>query len=178
MNLVARSIGRTARGVKAIELADGDRVVGAVAIEKDDDRKIITITENGFGKRTDPTEFPRHNRGGKGVICHKLADKTGALVGIAAVNDTDDIMLITDSGTIIRTRVSEIPVYNSRSTSGVIVMRLDGDTKISGFATLNSDGKSDDEEGAEFEESIETEAAENGQSDTASSEDDNGNEEQ
>ena len=142
--LGARSLGRTARGVKAIDLAEGDCVVGAVAIAKDDTRKIITITENGFGKRTDPEEFPRHNRGGKGVICHKLADKTGALVGISAVDDGDDIMLITDSGTIIRTRVSEIPVYNSRSTSGVIVMRLDDDTKISGFATLAADDKDED----------------------------------
>ena len=149
----ARSLGRTARGVKAIELADDDFVVGAVAITPEDNRKIITLTENGFGKRADCSAFPKHNRGGKGVICHKLWDKTGSLVGIAAVNEDEDIMLITNTGTIIRTRVAEIPVYNSRSTGGVIVMRLADDMKITGFAAI----KESKEENSEAEDAETTE---------------------
>jgi DNA gyrase, A subunit len=130
-----RAIGRTGRGVKAIELDDEDYVVGAASTAKDDTRKILTITENGFGKRAEKDDFPIRNRGGKGVICHRLSDKTGKLSGIAAVCEEDDIMLITDSGTIIRTRVSEIPVYN-RTAGGVIVMRLGEDTKIVSFTPV------------------------------------------
>lgn len=140
----ARAIGRTARGVKAIELADGDYVVGAASTAKDDTRKILTITENGFGKRVDKEDFPIHNRGGKGVICHRLNEKTGKLTGIAAVEDADDIMLITDGGTIIRTRVLEIPIY-SRAAGGVIVMRLADDTKIVSFTAVKREEELDEE---------------------------------
>ena len=124
-------------------------MVGAVAIVPEDTRKIITLTENGFGKRADCDAFPKHNRGGKGVICHKLWDKTGSLVGIAAVNEDEDVMLITNTGTIIRTRVAEIPVYNSRSTGGVIIMRLADDMKITGFAVIKE--AKEDEADAEGE---------------------------
>ena len=84
----------------------------------------MTVTEKGFGKRTDFEDFRlMKNRGGYGVVCHNVSDRTGRLAGIASASDEDDLMLITDSGTIIRTPVKDIPVY-SRSAAGVIVMRM------------------------------------------------------
>ena len=133
-------MGRTARGVRGIKLEESDYVVGCTLVE--DDKHIITITENGFGKRSEFADFAVRNRGGKGVTCHNLTEKTGDLCGVATVDPTDDIMLITDDGTIIRTSVSEIPVYG-RTASGVIVMRLSENSRIVNFAKV---AKSEDEE--------------------------------
>ena len=126
----ARTMGRTARGVIGIRLREGDYVCGVVAV--DDTKKLVTVTEKGFGKRTDFDDFRlMKNRGGFGVVCHNVSDRTGRLAGIAAASDDDDLMLITDSGTIIRTPVKDIPVY-SRSAAGVIVMRMaDGQSLVS-----------------------------------------------
>jgi len=129
----ARVMGRTARGVRGIRLEDGDFVIGCTLA--DETKTLLTVTEKGFGKRTSFDEYAVHNRGGKGVTCHKLTDKTGILAGIAAVDVEDDIMLITDDGTIIRMAVSEIPVYG-RAAGGVIVMRLDAERKIVNFARV------------------------------------------
>ncbi len=129
----ARPMGRGARGVRGIRLEDGDEVVGAVLVE--DDKKLITITENGFGKRSDFDEFACHNRGGKGVCCHNITDKTGPLASIASVSEDDDIMLMTDSGTMIRMTVGEIPVYR-RSAGGVIVMRTSDETRVASFTVI------------------------------------------
>ena len=116
-----RPLGRTARGVRGVKLREGDYVVGAVKVE--DDKQLITVTEQGYGKRTPFDEYRVKGRGGLGVTCHNLTDKTGLLAGIAAVDDGDDLMMITNLGTIIRTPVKDINTY-SRSASGVIVMRL------------------------------------------------------
>ncbi len=117
-----RCMGRTARGVKGISLRDGDYVTGVAIV--DETKQLITITRNGYGKKTSFDDFREmKNRGGHGVVCHKLSEKTGKLCGIAAVDDEDDIMMITDSGTIIRTPAKDIPSY-SRTAGGVIVMRL------------------------------------------------------
>ncbi|MBE6622634.1 MAG: DNA gyrase subunit A [Ruminococcaceae bacterium] len=140
----ARTIGRTARGVKAIELADGDWVVGATATKPDDGKQILSITENGFGKRTVQSEFPLHNRGGKGVICHNVNGKYGKLCGIAAVSEDEDVMLITDSGTIIRTKIASINTY-SRSAGGVTVMRVAEGTTIVGFTAVAPEEEKDEE---------------------------------
>lgn len=140
----ARTLGRTARGVKAINLQDDDIVVGAVALCENDERKILFISENGYGKRSSVSEFPIHNRGGKGITCHKVSDKVGLLAGIAAVDENDDVMLITNTGMIIRTRAEEISVY-SRTASGVRVMRLaDEGMKIVSFTRV--DKQEDDAE--------------------------------
>ena len=136
----ARVMGRTARGVRGIKLDDDDYVVGCTLVE--DDKHLMTITENGFGKRSSFEDFAVHNRGGKGVTCHNLTEKTGLLTGIATVDTDDDLMLITNDGTIIRMGVSEIPVYG-RTAAGVIVMRLDEGSKIVNFATV---GKVEDED--------------------------------
>lgn len=139
----ARVMGRTARGVRGIRLKGDDDVVGVSVVEEG--KKLITITEKGFGKRNDFDCFSAHSRGTMGVICHKLTAKTGKLAGIAAVSEDDDIMVITNEGTIIRMAVSSIPVYGSGSTSGVIVMRLDGEAKIVNFAVTKSEKEEETE---------------------------------
>jgi DNA gyrase subunit A len=127
-------MGRTARGVRGIRLDDDDFVVGAVLVEEG--KPLMTITELGYGKQTPFDDFRlMKNRGGSGVCCHKLSDKTGNLAGIAAVAPGDDLMLITDQGTMIRTPVADINVY-SRTASGVIVMRTGEDQKIVNFTKL------------------------------------------
>ena len=123
----ARVMGRTARGVRGIRLEDGDRVVGVALVEEG--KKLLTVTEQGFGKRSEFREFSVHNRGGKGVRCHNLSDKTGRLVGVLSVEEEADLLLVSKEGVIIRVSVSDIPVY-SRSAGGVIVMRMSGDNKV------------------------------------------------
>ena len=140
-----RPMGRSARGVRGIKLKGEDYVVGVVNVE--DNKKLLTITENGFGKRTDFEDFRlMKNRGGSGVICHNLTDKTGLLAGIIAVDDDDDIMMITDSGIIIRTPSSDVSVY-SRTASGVIVMRLEKGQKIVNVTKTAKEEEKPEEEG-------------------------------
>ena len=117
-----RCVGRTARGVRGITLRGGDYIVGVARLEEG--KTIVTITENGFGKRTEYDSFRvMKNRGGSGVICHNISEKTGLLAGVAVVSPDEDLMLITSFGTIIRMPVSDIPIY-SRTAGGVIVMRV------------------------------------------------------
>ena len=117
-----RCMGRTARGVRGITLSDDDFVVGVCVV--DEKKKMLTITEGGMGKRTLFSDFRQmKNRGGHGVACHKISEKTGKLAAVITVADDDDIMLITNEGTIIRTPVDKINVY-SRTATGVISMRL------------------------------------------------------
>ena len=143
----ARPMGRGARGVRGIRLEEGDYVTGAVLVE--DDKTLITITENGFGKRSAFDEFACHNRGGKGVCCHNITDKTGLLASIASVSETDDIMLMTSEGTMIRMAAGEIPVYR-RSAGGVIVMRTAGEAKVASFTVIaNENIEIDESEAAE-----------------------------
>ena len=124
-----RSMGRGARGVRALRLRGEDRVAGVAVVEEG--KKLLTITENGFGKKTEFEDFREmKNRGGMGVTCHKLSEKTGRLVGIATVSEDEDIMLITHGGTIIRVRAADISTY-SRTASGVTVMRTREDTVVS-----------------------------------------------
>ena len=129
-----RVMGRTARGVRGIRLEGDDYVTGVCVV--DDSKRLLCVTENGFGKRTPFDDFRlMKNRGGKGVTCYNLTEKSGNLTGIAAVTDDDDIMMITDSGMIIRTPVSDIP-ERSRSAGGVIVMRLAEDQKLVNFTVV------------------------------------------
>ena len=142
-----RVMGRTARGVRGIRLRDGDYVTGVAAVE--DGKMLVTVTENGYGKRTAFDDFRlMKNRGGMGVTCHNINDKTGKLAGIAAVSDDEDLMFITDSGVIVRTPVSGINRY-SRTASGVICMRLGEGQKLIGFTTVARE----EEEESEAEES-------------------------
>ena len=129
-----RCMGRGARGVRGITLTDGDVVVGVCVV--DEKKTLLTITENGMGKRTDFGDFREmKHRGGKGVTCHNISEKTGKLASVITVSEDDDIMLITNEGTIIRTSVSSVNVY-SRTASGVIVMRLSDGSFIKKVARL------------------------------------------
>ena len=128
-----RAMGRTARGVRGISLRGDDYVAGVCVVEEGKD--LLCVTENGFGKRSPFDDFRiMKNRGGFGVTCYNLTEKSGKLTGIAAVDDNDDLMMITDSGTIIRTPVQGIP-GRSRSAGGVIVMRLGEDQRLVNFTT-------------------------------------------
>ena len=129
----ARVMGRTARGVRGIKLTEGDYVKAVAIVEEG--KKLLSITENGFGKRCEYDDFSAHNRGTKGVCCHKLSQKTGKLCGIASVAEDEDIMMITSEGTMIRIAAADIPVY-SRTAGGVIVMRTGADTHIVNFAKV------------------------------------------
>ena len=117
-----RSVGRVSQGVIGIRLDQDDEVIGMESIISNSKSTLLAITENGFGKRTELDEYRVQIRGGKGVITYKITPKTGELVGIKIVNDDDDIMMITDTGTIIRLNVNEISVLG-RSTQGVTLMR-------------------------------------------------------
>ena len=162
----ARVMGRAARGVRGIRLRGNDTVVGAAIVEEG--KTLITLTEKGYGKRNGFEGYTAHSRGTMGIICQKITEKTGALAGIAAVGENDDIMIITDDGTMIRTPVSGIPVYEGNNTAGVIIMRLSADARIIGFAAV----KSEEEELAAAAEKTDRETEEASTKDITSSEDD------
>ena len=124
---------RMAAGVKGVTLRDGDQVVGAAAIT--DDQEVLIITEKGYGKRTSATEYPTKGRGGKGIKTANITDKNGNLAGIVTVSGDEDIMVITDTGVIIRTAVANIS-QTGRVTQGVKVMRLDDTARIVTFALV------------------------------------------
>lgn len=128
-----RSMSRMAAGVKGVTLRDGDQVVGAAAIT--DDQEVLMITEKGYGKRTSATEYPTKGRGGKGIKTANITDKNGNLAGIVTVSGDEDIMVITDTGVIIRTAVANIS-QTGRATQGVKVMRLDDTARIVTFALV------------------------------------------
>jgi DNA gyrase subunit A len=118
-----RPMGRDSRGVKGIELRDGDRVIGMDIIQDDQVQQVLTISENGYGKRTPVEEYRPQNRGGKGIIAMETSERNGALVKLRLVKPEDQLMVITDGGQVIRTRVSELR-ESGRNTQGVRVIRL------------------------------------------------------
>ena len=128
-----RGMSRIATGVKGVNLRDGDTVVGASVITDQDE--VLIITEKGFGKRTVATEYPTKGRGGKGMQTAKITEKNGSLAGLMTVKGDEDLMIITDTGVMIRTNVANIS-QTGRSTMGVKVMRLDQDAKIVTFTTV------------------------------------------
>ena len=128
-----RGMSRIATGVKGVNLRDGDTVVGASVITDQDE--VLIITEKGYGKRTVATEYPTKGRGGKGMQTAKITEKNGSLAGLMTVKGDEDLMIITDTGVMIRTNVANIS-QTGRSTMGVKVMRLDQDAKIVTFTTV------------------------------------------
>jgi len=142
-----RSMGRVARGVIGIRLPKDQRVVSMLVVGEGD---ILTVTENGYGKRTVPEDYPRQGRGGQGVIGIQTSDRNGALISAIRVNSEDHIMLISDGGTLVRTRAGEISIL-SRNTQGVTLIRLRQDEKLVGLARIEMDHDQDDqdEEGPE-----------------------------
>ena len=141
-------MGRTARGVRGISLREGDMVAGACIVERTEgwaqENSLIVISEGGFGKRMSPDEFEAKGRGIQGNIAQKITEKTGLLCGIAVVKEDEDLLMITEGGTMIRTPADGIPSYG-RAASGVIVMKLADDSKLANFTVL---AKAEDEEEA------------------------------
>lgn len=131
-----RGMGRSATGVRGVKLREEDWVVGASRIN--DNQEVLVITENGYGKRTSAAEYPTKGRGGKGIKTANITAKNGQLAGLMTVDGSEDIMVITTKGVIIRTNVSSIS-QTGRSTLGVKVMRLDTDSKIVTFTLVQAE---------------------------------------
>lgn len=142
-----RSMGRTASGVRGIRLKEGERVISLIVSTEG---TVLNITENGYGKRTKLEEFTCHKRGGQGLIAIQTSERNGNVVGAVLVNDNDEIMLITDGGTLVRTRVDGISVVG-RNTQGVTIIRLDKQEKVIGVDSIAGLAGVDDEEGDDLE---------------------------
>ena len=141
-----RPIGRTGQGVIGIRLNECDKVIGMESIiAGNKNATLLAITENGFGKRTELEEYKVQARGGKGVITYKITPKTGKIIGIRIATDEEDVMLITDTGVIIRLNVSDISVLG-RSTQGVTLMRTNDGGKVVSIETLLPEEKEMQEE--------------------------------
>ena len=139
-----RPIGRTGQGVIGIRLNEGDKVIGMESIiSGNKNATLLAITENGFGKRTELEEYKVQARGGKGVITYKITPKTGKIIGIRIATDDEDVMLITDTGVIIRLKVSDISVLG-RSTQGVTLMRTNDGGKVVSIETLTPEEKEEE----------------------------------
>jgi DNA gyrase subunit A len=140
-----RSMGRTAAGVRGMRLQAGQRIISLIIASEG---TVLNITENGYGKRTLVEKFNCQSRGGLGVIAMQTSDRNGNVVGALLVNDSDELMIITDGGTLVRTRVAEISVVG-RNTQGVTIIRLDKGEKVIGvdrIAGLAGDDEGSDEE--------------------------------
>lgn len=129
-----RAMGRTARGVRGIKMAAGYSMISLIVPE--DDKQILSVSENGYGKRTLSGDFPVYGRGGQGVIGMQTSDRNGAVVGAVQVSESDEIMLISDKGTLVRTRVDEVSVQG-RNTQGVRLIRLKDGEKLVGLEQVD-----------------------------------------
>lgn len=141
-----RPMGREARGVRGMQLEDGQQVI-AMLVAGSEEQTVLTATENGFGKRTPITEYTRHGRGTKGMIAIQTSERNGKVVAATLVDAEDQIMLITTAGVLIRTRVSEVREMG-RATQGVTLISLDEGTKLSGLQQVaeaeEGDGEADE----------------------------------
>ncbi len=136
-----RPVGRSAQGVLGIRLNDEDEVIGMESILAENKKAtLLAITENGFGKRTELDEYRVQNRGGRGVITYKITPKTGNIIGIRIANEEDDVMLITNSGTVIRLKMKDISILG-RATQGVTLMRTTGEEKVVSIETVENEEK-------------------------------------
>ena len=163
-----RATGRNGMGVYGMRLAEDDDIVSM--IDTSEAEHVLFISENGYGKRTAPEEFALHHRGGKGMRCYKIVDKSGPLVGARMVDDTDEVIMITNEGILIRIPVSSISILG-RSTSGVKCMNIDAesDIRVANFAKVCetaayeipglNDGTEGSEEDAESEDTADTEGS-------------------
>lgn len=135
-----RPVGRTAQGVIGMRLDQDDEIIGMESIIGNKNATLLAITENGFGKRTELDEYRVQNRGGRGVITYKVTPKTGNVVGIRIATGTEDVMLVTDKGTIIRLKVDEISILG-RSTQGVTLMRTNDGGKVVSIELINPESE-------------------------------------
>jgi DNA gyrase subunit A len=140
-----RPMGRNARGVRGMMLDDGQGVI-AMLVAEDEQQSVLTATQNGFGKRTSIQEYTRHGRGTKGMIAIQQSERNGKVVAATLVHVDDEIMLITDKGVLVRTRVSEIREMG-RATQGVTLIGLDAGSQLSGLQRIvENDAALDDNE--------------------------------
>ena len=143
METDVRPTGRSSMGVRGIELDEGDEVVSMqLGVQGD---YMLTISEKGYGKRSLLSDFRLQNRGGKGIKCYKVTEKTGKVVGAKFVIDESEVLLITTEGIMIRTSVSDISVLG-RITSGVKVMNLEEGVKVAGFSKVKNDEREEEDE--------------------------------
>ncbi|MGB1799417.1 MAG: DNA gyrase C-terminal beta-propeller domain-containing protein, partial [Gammaproteobacteria bacterium] len=138
-----RMMGRTAKGVRGIKLAEGQKVISLIIVENKEST-ILTATENGYGKRTAVEDYPQKSRGGVGVISIQVSERNGAVVGAVAVENEDEIMLISDQGTLIRTPVGDISVFG-RNTQGVRLVNLNEDEHLAGLERIVEISDDDEE---------------------------------
>ena len=136
-----RPMGRNAVGVRGIKLGEGHKVISLILAEEG---HVLTVTENGYGKRTPVSDYPIHGRGGLGVISIQTTARNGAVTGAQLVNEGDEIMLITSGGTLVRTRVDEISIMG-RNTQGVRLISLGGDEKLTGVERIESVDEEEEE---------------------------------
>ena len=141
-----RTMGREAAGVRGIRLKEGDQVIGAA--KEYPDSYLLTVTENGYGKLTEPAEYTEHHRGGGGITAHNLTDKTGALVGIRCVTMNDDLLIINDAGVVIRMGMEDIRICG-RNSQGVRLIRMDEDMKVISMTCTAKDDELGVEPGTE-----------------------------
>ncbi|WP_271328332.1 DNA gyrase subunit A [Lactococcus muris] len=141
---VVRDMGRSATGVKGVSLREGDFVVGTATVH--DEQEVLVISEKGLGKRTIASEYPTKGRGGKGIKVMNITERTGKLAGLTAIDGKEDIMVITDTGVVIRTSVDNIS-QTGRAAQGVKIMRLDDEAQIMTFALVEPE--QEDEEVSE-----------------------------
>ena len=149
-----RAMGRTAAGVRGIKLREEQKVISLIIVEEG--TTVLTATENGYGKRTDVDQYSVHGRGGQGVVSIQVSERNGEVIGATLVKDDDEIMLITDGGTLVRTRVAEISVQG-RNTQGVKLIGLSSGEKLVGVERIEERDSEEAEEGAEREEGAEGE---------------------
>lgn len=150
-----RAMGRTARGVRGIKMAPGFNMISLII--PDQEKQILTVSENGYGKRTLTNDFPVYGRGGQGVIGMQVSERNGAVVGAVQVSESDEIMLISDKGTMVRTRVGEVSVQG-RNTQGVRLIRLKSGEKLVGLEQVDEPDEPDEpaESEAQAESDIES----------------------
>jgi DNA gyrase subunit A len=146
-----RAMGRQARGVRGMALEEGQQVI-AMLVAEDETQSVLTATENGYGKRTSIVEYTRHGRGTKGMIAIQQTERNGRVVAATLVRPADEIMLITDKGVLVRTRVSEIRELG-RATQGVTLIALDDGSKLSGLQRIVENDANDDDATPAVEES-------------------------
>ena len=144
-----RAMGRTARGVRGIKLGAGQHVISLII--PGEDGYVLTASENGFGKRTAISEFPVKGRGTQGVIAIQISERNGAVVGAVQVFSGDELMLISNMGTLVRTSVDEVSVQG-RNTQGVRLINLRGEEKLVGVERIEEQEGADDAEDAEGDE--------------------------
>jgi DNA gyrase subunit A len=142
-----RPMGRTARGVRGMNLDDGQQVI-ALLVAENEQQSVLTATQNGYGKRTPITEYTRHGRGTKGMIAIQTSERNGKVVAATLVEAMDEIMLITTGGVLIRTRVSEIREMG-RATQGVTLIAVENGTKLSGLQRIVESDIEEENGGAE-----------------------------